>query len=715
MARNRTTVQTAQAAASALQRQEQRAAEPGDRARTGPDRYARYQSACIYSSLHGKTQDVGERYDPATVADDLGECRQRGLDWLDRNTSSQRRIQAASLEQLAADYADARGLLAPGRIRQIKRLVEDGIAELRTQGHPGDAALLLELFFGSAPDGPIPPPGVLLDSARKKAGETEARFRERRSALMRSFAQFLITYVESISRSSSASERADTLAKDTSRHYQTPQIGSAARNEHFIELLASAVNATIIGITNEHLLPALQAALSRKREIRPDAFWNSLRIVFLSESLLNTINDEREEFGDPVEALRQRSLELSWARRSIRVFLKRAHSTRWALYDWNYAPTLTGSLFEFQDGRKLVHLLIRPPGRPASDHLFIDVSDRVDRLSAVFEDIVHRSASDTMIVPVGAPSSEGFECNGVRLHAQVLKDGSGQSGWLPIVIVLTSHIRNGKAEAVLQLRTVDNASREENRLSHLTGNILHEDRVRPSGRPLAEVPKTFDMAHATPLSAAKRLVKDAAGTDLGTALRPVTTGSYLYPDKEHLFFFVFVLSLPEGLHLPRRAEMHQFRLSELLAIRANQVLCSAVQVCRNEAISQRSFALAAEVLALNLVLHDRDDLAVTMLGLIDESADKRAAAAQAMSELVVDRTAPSWMDPSREVLLKGLAGWHYREFFSTLLRLYAEIGIDGAAELWAAIDGDEKKRAARDRLADLYQDEDVIAGLPPEL
>ncbi len=656
-------------------------------------------------------------YDPVDIADDLGECRQRGLDWLDRTTSTQRRIQAASLEQLAADYAEAQGLLVPGRIRQIKRLLEDGIAELRSQGQTGDATLLLDLFFGNSPDGPIPPPGVLLDSARKKAGETEARFRERRSALMRSFAQFLTTYVESVSRTPSASQPADTPSDGASRHYQTPRIGSAADHVHFVELLASAVNATVIGITNENLLPSLQTALSRKREtLGPDAFWDSLRIVFLGESLLKTVNDEREEFHDPDEALRQRQLARSWARREIGVFLKRMHSTRWALYDWNYAPTLTGSLFEFQDGEKLVHLLVRRPGRPASDHLFIDVNDRADRLSAVFEDIVHRSASDTMIVPVGAPAGGVFECYGKRLHAQVLKDGSGQSGWLPMAMVITTRLRNGRAEAMLQLRTVRNAAREENRLSHLGGHILQEDHVRPLGRLLAEDPrKTFGLTDDTPRSTATRLVKDATGTDLGAELRSATTGRYLYPDKEHLFFFVFTLALPESLHFPRRAEMHQFRLGELLAIRANQVLTSAVRVCRNAVISQRSFALAAEVLALNLVLHDRDDLAVTILGLIDEPAEERAAAAAAINELVVGRTAPSWMDPSRDVLLEGLAGWHYREFFSVLLPLYAEMGMDEAAELRDAIDADDNKRAARDRLSELYQDEDVVAGLPPDL
>ena len=652
-----------------------------------------------------------EHYDPASIAEDLGECRQRGLDWLDHSSSTQRTVRAASLEALAADYVTTRGLLAAGRIAQIRVLLGHGIVELGKRGHDSDANLLRELFFGSSLSGSIPPPGELLQIARRKAGETEARFRDRRSGLMRSFALFLTTFVQSV-----PAGEADAPADNPSRHYQPPQIGSAPHNEHFTELLADAVNATIVGITNERLLSALQVALSRKREAgRPDAFWNSLRVVFLGEPLLKAVNDEREEFHDPQEALRQRRLERTWARRAIGVFLKRTQSTRWALYDWQYLPVLTGSLFEFQDGRKLVHLLIRPPRRPASENLFIDINDHVDEFSAVFEDIVHHSTNDTMIVPVGAPAGRTFQCNEVRLHARVLKDGSGASGWLPMVIVITSRLRNGRAEAVLQLRTVQNSAREENRLSHLGSHVLHEDRVRPSGRPLQEVPKAFDWMHETPLSAAERLVRDATGADPGAALRPVTTGSYLYPDKEHLFFFIFALELPESLHFPRWAEMHPFRPTELLAIRANQVLSSAVQLCRRAKVSQRAFAAAAEVLALNLVLHDYPDLAEAMVSLIGKSADEREEAAASMSELLVDRPSPSWIDPGREVLLEGLAGWHYREFFSVLLPLYAELGIDEATELSAGIEADEQKRAARDLLVELYHDEHLVAVLPLEL
>jgi hypothetical protein len=647
------------------------------------------------------------------VAEDLAECRQRGLDWLDRSVPPQRQVRAASLQALAADYVTVRSLLASGRIAQIKVLLTDAMTELGRQGGTSDANLLRELFFGSSFDGTIPAPGELLQTSRKKAGESEARFRERRNALFRSFAQFLIQFVQSVPR---VAAEADIRLDSVSKHHQPPRSGFAPDSAHFTDLLASSVNATIIGITNENLLEAIKVALHRKRELGPpDAFWNSLRIVFLGESLLAAVNDEREEFHDPQEALRQRHLERTWARRSIGVFLKRTQSTRWTLYDWPYVPVLTGSLFEFEDGSKLVHLLIRPPRRPASDNLFIDVDGNVDDFKAVFDDIVHHSVSDTMIVPVGAPAGGVFQCSEVRLHARVLKEGSGAGGWLPMVLVITSRSRNGKVEPLLQLRTVQNSAREENRLSHLGGHILQEDRVRPSGFAVEEVPKAFDLTHETPLSAAKRLFRDATGADPGPALRAVTSGSYLYPDKEHLFFFVFALELPESLHFPRRAEMHPFRLTELLAIRANQVLTSAVRLCRRTDLSQRAFAAAAEVLALNMTLHDRLDLADVMLGLANKAGAERATAAASIGELLAERTAPSWMDPSQEVQLEGLAGWHYREFFSMLLPLYADIGIDGAAGLAAEIEADERKRAARDQLAELYQDEHVISLLPQDL
>ncbi len=659
----------------------------------------------------GKTVVVPELHDPVRIADDLGECRQRGLEWLDRNVSPQRPIRAATLEAIAADYVKARGLLAVGRIAQIKVLLSDGIEELAAQGHTADAALLRELFFGMAGDSTIRSPGELLQSARARTGENESRFRERRTRVLRSFAQFLVTFVTAASGPLAA-----TLPVLGATHPAGPVTGNVRGSDHFVDLLARAMNVTVVGITNERLVPYLREALNRKRtDGPPDAFWNSLRVVFLGEQLLEAINDEREEFHDPREALRQRRLEATWARRSIGVFLKRTNPSRWTLYNWQYLPVLTGTLFEFEDHRKLVHLLVRPPRRPSFDGLYVDIEDNVDEFSAVFEDIVHHSTTDSMIVPVGAPTSEGFKSNEVRLQARVLKDGSGASGWLPMVIVITWRYRNNRAEPILQLRTIENSAREENRISHLGGHILQQDLARPDGRARPEAQGAVDSMPESLLSAAKRIVRDATGSDPGDGLQSMATGSYLYPDMEHLYFFVFALELTEATHFPRRAEMHSFRLAELVAIRANQVLTAAAQLCRAADVTARAFTAAAEVVALNLILHDYTDLAATVRGLTSKTGYERASVAAVISELIVDRTAPSWMPGSPEVLLEGLAGWHYREFFSVLLPLYAKVGIDQAPELQAAIEADEAKRGARDRLAEIYRDEDLMAVMPLEL
>jgi hypothetical protein len=667
--------------------------------------------AGVDQSQSGKTDIVPEPHDPARIAYELGECRQRGLDWLDRNVKPQRPIRAEALQALAAEYVEARGLLAAGRIAQIKVLLADAIEELAGQGHASDAAMLRELFFGIPGDPTIRSPGELLQSARARTGENESRFRERRTRVMRSFAEFLVTFVTAAYRPVPA-----VMAVPHASHSLAPVTGNARGSEHFVDLLARAMNVTIIGITNERLVPYLREALNRKRtDGPPDAFWNSLRIVFLGEQLLESISDEREEFHDPKEALRQRRLEATWARRSISVFLKRTNPSRWTLYNWQYLPVLTGSLFEFEDHRKLVHLLIRPPRRPSFDGLYIDIEDNVDEFSAVFEDIVHHSRTDSMIVPVGAPAGEGFKSNEVRLQARVLKDGSGASGWLPMVIVITWRYRNNRAEPILQLRTIENSAREENRISHLGGHILQQDLAQPDGRLLPEAHKTFDSMHESLLSAAKRIVRDATGSDPGDGLQSMATGSYLYPDMEHLYFFVFALELTEATHFPRRAEMHSFRLAELVAIRASQVFTAAAQLCRTADVTPRAFAAAAEVVALNLVLHGHGDLAAKVRELTDQTGYQRAMVAAAISELIVDRTAPSWVPGGQEVLLEGFAGWHYREFFSVLLPLYANLGIAQAAELQAEIEADEIRREARDRLAEIYRDEDLMAVMPLEL
>jgi hypothetical protein len=654
---------------------------------------------------------VPERYDPDRIAEDLADCRQRGLDWLDRKTSNQQPVPAEALQQLAEEYARVRPFVAAGRIAQIKILVRDGIEEFR-QSHTADAGLLRDLFFGDPGEGAIKPPGVLLKIAQERSGDTtEGRFRERRTNVIHSFAGFLITFATTDPQ---VPDSAVQAAVPSEEHTQVARLGFVGDNEHFIRLLAEAVNVTIIGITNERLAPILQEALRRKRAAgRPDTFWGSLRIVFLHESLLGAVNDERGTLPDSGVALRQRRQAAKWARRSVRVFLKRSNSTRWELYEYKYVPPVTGSLLELGDQKKkIVHLLMKRPRWGTANRLYVELEDGEDGyFSALFDDVIHHSEVARMIVPVGYPANSTFRCEDYRLHSSVLKDRSGASGWLPMILVVTAQRRGGHLEALLQVRTEQNSGRELNRLSHLGGHIQQED--LPKDASAAGV--SFGLADPIPLRAAQRLVQEVTGVEPGSALRPMAAGGFLYPDKEHLFFFVFALELPEGAHFPRRAEIHAFPLPELLSIRANQVLRMAAQLCQTTGVSERAWTAAAQIVALNLCLHDYDELGQRLLALAGRPNEELAAMATAISQLVTDRTSPSWMPESREVQLMGLAGWQYREFFSVLMPLYAEVGIDDAGNLLNVIRNDERKTFAVDRLRELYQDEHLMASMPFEL
>jgi hypothetical protein len=650
-----------------------------------------------------------ERYDPAKIAEDLSECRQRGLDWLDRKTTNQRPVPAVALGQLADDYVTATKLLVSGRTSQIKRLIRDSIDKMTSQDQTAEAELVRDLFFGESMDGPIKSPGELLRTARQRAGDTEARFRERRSNVMLSFAQILVTIVKS------ADDQTGEIANDvTDTHRQLVISGRVGDNEHFIHLLADAVNVTIIGITNEHLLPMLQKALYQKRAGgRPDAFWNSLRIVFLGNALLGAVNDEREDINDAQGALRRREQEAFWAYKSVGAYLKRTHPAQWALYKYSYVPALTGALLEFAGGKKVVHLLVRRPRHPAAEHLYIDLEDHADRFSAVFEDIVHTSASNYN-VPVGLPNGDTFLCTALRLHSNVLKEASGEDGWLPMVLVIMFRRHGDQAEPILQLRTMANSARELNRLSHLGGHVLQEDCERP-GHQWTAAQHSFGPADEIPARAAERLVVEVTGIDAVGRLRPETTGRYLYSDKEHLFFFIFTLELPEGSQFPRRAEMHTFSLAELVTIRESQVMRSVVQLCQLPTVSERGWLAAAEVLAANLILHDHKDIGDRLLGLTYRQVNERRVMATNISQLVAERSTPSWASADREVRLLGLAGWQHREFFKVLLPLYAQTGIPGAVGLLERLKADELKSTARRRLAELYQDENFMALMPMEL
>jgi hypothetical protein len=362
------------------------------------------------------------------------------------------------------------------------------------------------------------------------------------------------------------------------------------------------------------------------------------------------------------------------------------------------------------NGRRIVQLLIRRPQRAAQDHLYLQMEDTQGHyFSAAFEEIVHGSVDDNKVVPVGSPAMDGparFHVTGTRYRQSVLKEGSREPGWLPLVLVITWRARGGRAEPLLQLRSQMNATRELDRLSHPSGHILEDDRG---------LLQDFGLDDAVPLRAARRRVQmETSEEDSGT-LRPLATSRYIHPDMENLFFFVYSCEFPESFQLSWEAEMFSVSVSELLSIRENQTLRLALRLCKSPPARGKARTDAFEIAALNLTLHGHPELAQRM---VNAGSRGPAAIARVAPEIhdLEERTRQTWSGlEQNEVVLMGLPGLQYREFFSLLLPYYKSVGVAEAADHLSVVREDENARQAVARLAELYHDESVMESIHLEL
>ena len=579
--------------------------------------------------------------------------------------------------------------------------------------------------------------GELFDLAKQKSGLTPSRFRDRRTTAFGNFSEFLAEFgaTGNTARPASSEPAANqngqaAAASDAAHSFAIPggepkaeaaahrvRTGHVDDAERFTELLAEAVNATIVGFTNENLTAVLENALARKRAAMndPDVFWRSLRIVFFSNQLLDSIIDERPEYPDRRDALRQRRLAAVAGRRSVQVFLRRITADRWTLYESPFVPPLVGTLFEMPDGRRIMHLLIRHPQRSPSDHLYLEIDETSDQyFTAVIEDIVHNSINDNKIVAIGHVRGETFHRTGTRYRHNVLRAGSGSLGWIPYVLVVTWRQRDGKAEPFLQLRSAMNSARDLNRLTHVATHIFQEDYDESPHGAVPVPPPTFGLDHDAPQRAGRRRVYMEAGEDLRGELVQVATSQYLHYDREHLFFLIYSLRVPGDFHFPRRAEMHHVPMPELLAICENQALRKAELLLRAPAMPRWVWSRAVEIASLNLGLHGHADLAGRLGAVGSQRQAHRADVAGVLRQLI-EETSQTWFSAGRDVDVIGLSGLHYREFFTILLPLYARLGVPGAAEHLAGVTGDERSSAAVARLAELYRDEELMMAIPVEL
>jgi hypothetical protein len=661
---------------------------------------------------------------PEVLSLELAACRKRGIERLDVHTHNQSPVPRPGLQRLAGEYQSVTGGHTAGQIAQLKYLLRDAI-DVFNRENKADARLVKALFFGDSQDRVTKSAGELLDTAQKTLGfASEISFRQVRHDAFDNFADFLPRFVaaarparlEEPAEFSPPAPAANGVATEPEVQQHVATTGYVDNGEHFISLLSQAENITIVGFTNEFLASMLRTALVRKRTsmFRPDSCWSSVRIVFLSDDLLDRISDERE-YPDHHEARLLRRRLAVFGRRTVRVFLRGLPDrTDWTIYDSPYFPPLTGTLFEMPEGRRIVQLLIRRRQRSTSDHLFLQLDDtRGSYFSKVFDEIVDNSVDDNKVVPLGIVDGERFRATGTRYRRSVLIDASDKTGWLAMVLVITWRRRDGRAEPLLQLRSQLNATRELGRLTHLAGHIMQDEPVEPG--------MEFGLADEIPMAAAHNRVRMETGEAEAGEIHPLATGRYLHPDKEHLFFFVYGCQLPEDQQFWAQAEMSSPSVSELAAIRKNQVLRKTLALCRapsmrrqaRGAVRRQARAAAFEVAALNLTLHDHGELAQKLTDAAAKAADFDGLA----SELAVleEDTRQSWAGYEGEAELAGLSGLQFREFFTILLPFYERVGIPDAAEQLMLVRKDEAKRNAVERLAELYRDEQIMNLIPVEL
>jgi hypothetical protein len=668
-----------------------------------------------------QTRRVGKSNDPDSfagfIAVELSECRRRGIESLDHRSHNQVPLAVPELDQLADRYAATIGSGARNRIPKIKRLLRDGLA---AWDNSDSAELLRQLFFGDSTGTVSRNAGELLRDAMASAGESdERRFRSQRHAAYRDFAEHLIEFVRLTALANVNSEPEldlDTAATGAAgppgAERREALMGYVRQSERFIDLLAEAARVTVIGVTNENLASALQSALGKKRSLdgNLDVFWHSLRIVFVREQPLEFINFARPDTPDRAEALRQRQRGAGHGRRSVGEFLESFGPSRWSMYESPYVPPLIGTLFEMPSGRRVVHVLIRTAQRSAPDDLYLEFEDTVlQEFSATFEDVVHNSVDANKIIPVGVPDGKMFRCTGRRFRYGG-RDESGASHWLPLVIVVTWRRRGAAAEPLLQLRNPGNANSELDRLAHLGHHILRDDLVE-SGI----TPREFGIDHSGPKLAALRRLNMEMTEDPPGELRPLTTGSFLHAGNEHLYFFIFGWEFPAEFRLPRRTEMHHVPIEEQLALRRNQTLRQAAALCRAPGMPPRVRAAAWQIASLNLTLDGHAELAQRIASQAGEREPQWDGVYRELSQLEQQSRQSTWTSAGQEIILKGLAGLQYREFYTMLMPLYDQIGVPGAAEYLARVEDDAEWQAAVTRLADLYQNEELMNSIPVEL
>lgn len=488
-------------------------------------------------------------------------------------------------------------------------------------------------------------------------------------------------------------------------------------SEQFIDVLADAINVTIVGVTNENLASFLSRALELKRSrLGQDAFWESLRIVFLREDLLDLVNDELEaQRPGPTEKFRERQHRAKLGKRAVVSFLVRqGRPQNWSLYEYKYYLPFLGGLFGMANGTNLVQITIVRPRHSVGEALYFEFVDPADHYFAnAFGDIVTDSEDENEVVLVGTASDrDRFYVNGARFRRSALQPGENVGDWLPSVAIVTWTTRSGGAVPLLQLRTAANATHYIDHLSHVGGYVNESDLGAERGRVGSPVLLPREAARS---AAYRELREQLDPSGAGGALEFAGTCHFRNHNRESLFFHIFTLEISQGHQLPHGSDVQSWRISRLIRVHLHQVLDKASRLAAAAAAdddpSPEPKVDAARILACQLTLHGQRELA----GLLIRSVKRPSVRLVQQLRKLADDNAVRLPGAAGQGQVRGLAEFHYREFFSVLLPLYERLGVRDAESALR----DVRRRAGADaalaELDECYADESLMSSLPFEV
>lgn len=636
---------------------------------------------------------------------DLGRLREKGL-------TQVRRSGFATLDEAVrlCGLVSSSGAVTQSAVENLLK-----IAVSKIGGELGEAA---EYTFGLAAGTRAWPAQQRRKKAAERVGVTTDHFRKTYEKLI--FEQVAEEILAHVLTQPSGEARV-RAAPETAMPAEEPIVmRTAAGPGLFVDRLAEAVSAMVVGTTNEDLAELLERALLLKRErLGESAFWDELCVVFLADDLLGLVRDDlTTRFPDPAEARRERRRRAGLGRRTVMsLLLRRGVPGRWSLHSHHGLMPFPGAVLRMKDGRAIIQVTASSSHRAGPDGLRFEFEDRPDHyFESIFQEVVENSREEHEVVLVGSPTGRATEflCHGARFRRGVMIPQQNVDDWLPAVIVISWRRRGNTVEPLLEINTPKNSTRELGKASHLSGYINQRDHAARGQDGQDGQASHVVLQEVTAEAAVRRELRDELGIEeLARAPRLTSTVPFYYPDKENLFFYLFEVEIPPETRFAPSVQIHAWTVEELLRIREHQVLNNVILALTDERLTRAQRDIATKIAALNLTLHGHASLAGRVLERPRKDEDRRTLIEE-LTALSAD-SAVSRYTAGHELYIDGLAGLQYRGFFTDILPVYADVGVRSAAGVLSAIHSDPATRQAVRELKSCYENEQMITALPIEV